>query len=285
LDPRKGGFSAPGFAVDSEDNLYARHSPFIVSEYSGVPKIEQETYYPALAAPFDAEETSAVAVDLSNNEVFVDSVGFVDAFSTSGSLEERFGSGVLISGSGLAVSHASEYHFEYGRCDTPGTCASSAYEESTPLPDLPVGSDFEVHNVSAHVQDLLAGTTYHFRVAAHNGFDGTEPVEGEEQTFSTQAAGGRLVLPDDRAWEMVSPPDKQGALIEFTDVLQQTSAGGDAITYEARSPTEGDPQGYAKKVQVLSTRGVNGWSSRDIATPRENATGPAIGAGEEYRFF
>jgi DNA-binding beta-propeller fold protein YncE len=337
LDPRKGGFSAPGFAVDSEDNLYARHSPFIVSKYSGVPKIEQETYYPALAAPFDAEETSAVAVDLSNNEVFVDSVGFVDAFSTSGSLEERFGSGVLISGSGLAVSHANEsiyvadsatgmvdifspeppskstvqgesvsdvtgnsatfeaeinprgslteYHFEYGRCETPGTCASSAYEESMPVPDLPVGSDFEIHSVSAHVQDLLAGTAYHFRVTAHNGFDGTEPVDGEEQTFTTQAAGGRLVLPDDRAWEMVSPPDKQGALIEFTDVLQQTSAGGDAITYEARSPTEGDPQGYAKKVQVLSTRGVSGWSSRDIATPREKATGPAIGAGEEYRFF
>jgi DNA-binding beta-propeller fold protein YncE len=335
-----GNFSSPGFAVDSEDNFYARRFYYIGA------KEESKVYYASkfnvagevLSEIVDVDETSAVAVDLSSNEVFVNKVNSVGAFSESGSLEERFGSGILVDGSGLAASHANEsvyvadsatgmvdvfspeppskstvqgesvsdvtgnsatlgaeinprgalteYHFEYGRCATPSTCASSAYEETVPLPDAPAGSDFEVHSVSVHPQDLLAGTTYHFRVVVHNGFDSTEPVDGEERTLTTQTAGGRLVLPDGRAWEMVSPPQKYGALLESTESeLQQASVAGGALTYLARSPTEGDPQGYSRKVQVLSTRGPDGWSSRDIAAPLEKGTGPGIGSGGEYRFF
>jgi DNA-binding beta-propeller fold protein YncE len=329
--PYASGFRKPGFAVDSKGNIYLRNSQegrAVISKYDSSGN--------HLSSPFETEEASAVAVDLSSDEVFVDDGGSVGAFGASGSLEERIGSGILIAGSGLTVSHTNEsvyvvdsatamvdvfspeppskpmvqaesvsdvtgnsatfgaeinprgalteYHFEYGPCATPSTCASSAYEESVPVPDLPVGSDFEVHSVSTHRQDLLAGTTYHFRVVAHNSFDNTEPVNGEELTFTTQTAGGRLVLPDGRAWEMVSPPDKHGALIR-PPALDQASGAGDVTTYEARSPTEGDPQGYAKSVQVLSTRGPTGWLSKDIGTPHEKATGPAIGAGEEYRFF
>ena len=39
---------------------------------------------------------------------------------------------------------------------------------------------------------------------------------GPDQTFTTQGAGA-FVLPDGRQWEMVSPPQKNGARIEWID--------------------------------------------------------------------
>jgi NHL repeat/WD40-like Beta Propeller Repeat len=330
-------FTAPGFAVDSEDNLYVRgFEPSVFSKFSNSGK--------QLLAPFSAEEATAVAVDLSSDEVFLDNRAFAGAFSPSGVLEERFDSGHLSSAGGLAVSHENanradttvyvadsganvvdvfppelpgppkvigesvtkvtadsatlegevnphgantEYHFEYGPCVTPATCATSAYEKSVPVPDRFVGADFEVHDVSANPQELLAGTLYHFRMVAHNEINGVlRTVAGESQTFTTQTTGGELELPDGRQWEMVSQPNKLGALIEpiggFGPV--QASGNGDAITYVTTSPTETGPQGYAVRVQVLSTRGPSGWGSHDITIPHPLATGPSVGQGVEYRF-
>jgi hypothetical protein len=326
------GFVAPGFAVDSEDNLYVRRSqPFFVSKFSSSGA--------ALSTPFVAEEASAVAVDLSSNEVFLDNVGSVGAFSASGSLQERFGTGDLTSGGGLTVSHANqtvyvadsaanvvdvfppeppsrplvvgesvsdvtgnsatfgaevnprgastEYRFEYGSCATLAACATSGYGESIPVPDGFAGADFEVHSVSAHPQDLSTGTVYHFRVVAYNEKDAPGTViAGEEQVFTTQPAGG-FVLPDGRAWELVSPADKHGAVIEPIREagVVQASAGGDAMTYLTDAPTEVEPQGYTNNVQVLSTRGQGGWVSKDIAPPHPVETGLSVGNGYESRFF
>jgi hypothetical protein len=96
-------------------------------------------------------------------------------------------------------------------------------------------------------------------------------------------------LPDGRAWEIVSPLDKHGALLGWIGSggpgLVQASVGGDAITYLAGSPTEAEPQGNAVKSQVFSTRGSGGWASLDIASSHDTATGQPVGNGEEYRFF
>jgi hypothetical protein len=53
----------------------------------------------------------------------------------------------------------------------------------------------------------------------------------------------------------------------------------------ASVPTEAEPQGNTSIASVLSTRGPSGWSSQVIATPHDEATGPSIGNGGEYRFF
>jgi WD40-like Beta Propeller Repeat len=325
-------FSTPGFAVDAEDNLYVqRKQPSFVSKFSSSGK--------ALSAPFVAEESSGVAVDLSSGEVFLDNVSSVGAFSAGSSLQERFGSGDLTSGGGLSVNGANqtvyvadsaanvvdvfppeppskplvvgesvsnvtgnsatfeaevnprgagtEYHFEYGSCVTLAACASSGYGESIPVPDGFAGGDFEVHSVSGYPQDLLAGTVYHFRVVAHNEKDAPGTfVAGEERVLTTQTAGV-FALPDGRAWELVSPPDKHGALILpiIEAGVVQASVAGDAMTYLTDAPTEAEPQGYTNNVQVLSTRGQEGWGSRDIEPPHPVATGFSIGQGYEYRFF
>jgi DNA-binding beta-propeller fold protein YncE len=183
---------------------------------------------------------------------------------------------------------ATRYHFEYGACSSPSTCASSPYGQSSPIPDALAGSDFEVHAVSVHVQGLSAHTSYHFRIVAQNEAGGeAHTVTGQERTFDTQSPGGELTLPDARQWELVSPADKLGALIapiEETGVVQ-AAASGDAISYIANAPIEAQPQGVSGGVQVLSTRGSAGWGSRDLTIPHGEATGSPIGPGKEFRFF
>jgi DNA-binding beta-propeller fold protein YncE len=178
-----------------------------------------------------------------------------------------------------------EYHFEYGPCSTPTACATTAYVKRLPISDEAVGSDFEVHRVSVHPQDLIAGTVYHFRVVAENAHGPDE--QNTERTFTTQPTGG-FALPDARQWEMVSPPDKHGALIKPIGeaTLIQVAASGVVAAYQATAPTGTEPQGYSNDVQVLSRRVSSGWASDDVATPNEMATGLTLEVfGREYRFF
>ena len=179
------------------------------------------------------------------------------------------------------------YYFQYG----PGT----GYGHDVPLLTASeprgavVGSGEGDVEVSQHVQVGLApGTTYHYRVVAVS-----EPKTGEfeefggpDQTFTTQSAESGLVLPDGRAWEMVSPPDKHGALILPIEegAVAQASVAGSAMTYVATAATETEPQGYVNKMQVLSTRGGSSWVSRDIETPFTKPTGYSLTSGDYYFF-
>lgn len=173
---------------------------------------------------------------------------------------------------------ATSYRFEYG--------TTEAYGASVPVPEGIVGSGTSAITVQAHVQGLLSHTTYHYRVVAHSAL-GT--VTGGDRAFVTQTVGGALSLPDGRQWELVSPPDKQGALIEtlgensFEGNLIQASADGDAIAYLASAPTEAEPQGYGKAVTVLSTRDAGGWSSQ-VITPAHAKTSGEFSLNE-YLFF
>jgi DNA-binding beta-propeller fold protein YncE len=180
---------------------------------------------------------------------------------------------------------ATEYSFSYGRCSTVSTCASSSYEGTAAAPGAMTPADYEVHAVVITAQNLTPHTAYHFRVVAHNGI-GNE-VDGTEETLVTQPEVGEFALPDGRAWELVSPPDQHGALIEpigEQGVVQAAPDGG-AVTYLASTPTEANPEGFTNDVQVLSARGPSGWSSLDISAPDAGATGKSVGEGEEYRFF
>jgi hypothetical protein len=174
------------------------------------------------------------------------------------------------------------YYFQYGTasCTTSPTSCTS-----TPVPAGDIGaSETEAQVPSVQLRGLLAGTTYHYRVIATNPL-GT--VTGPEQAFMTQTSSAST-LPDSRQWELVSPVDKHGALLEpsSTEGVTQASASGDAISYLARTPTESEPAGNANYTQVLSTRGSSSWGSRDITSPREVPPG-ALGGdiASEYRFF
>ena len=163
-----------------------------------------------------------------------------------------------------------------------------------------LAANFEVDRVSAHPQGLRPGTVYRYRVVAGNGrgvSEGERGEKGEEvaQSFATQSVGGELVLADGREWEMVTPPDKRGAL--FTGLnkgletngdgasVVQASADGGAIAVMATSPIEVEPRGFDNLVSVLSTRGSGGWSSRVLTPPHDEAAFVSLGNGGEFRLF
>jgi hypothetical protein len=172
------------------------------------------------------------------------------------------------------------FEFEYG--------TSEAYGQRAPLPAGDLGAGTGVETASVRVQALASETTYHMRVVATNVL-GT--VYGPDETFTTQSAGGAFSLPDGRAWEMVSPPIKNGVGIETIDegvvsggVIEAAPSGG-GFTYLATAPLGSGALSNpapAGPTQVLATRGPSGWSSQDIATPENR---PHEWVQTEYSLF
>jgi hypothetical protein len=95
------------------------------------------------------------------------------------------------------------YHVEYGT-----TTGYGAIVPAPPLsePDIGRGSGYVA--VTQHIEGLAANTTYHWRVVAHNEAGTTM---SPDHTFVYQTTGEGL--PDGRAYEMVTPPQKNGALV------------------------------------------------------------------------
>jgi hypothetical protein len=155
-----------------------------------------------------------------------------------------------------------------------------------PAPGVAIGSGKEPVEVAPqHVQGLAPGTLYHYRAVALSEVEGhVREFDGPGQTFTTQTAGS-FALPDERQWELVSPPDKHGALIQPIGEGQvtQAAAAGNAFTFLTDAPTEAQAQGYANFVQILARRGAAGWEPRDIAPPHGGATGVTV--SQEYHFF
>jgi DNA-binding beta-propeller fold protein YncE len=169
------------------------------------------------------------------------------------------------------------FHFEYG--------TTTAYGSSTP--NRNAGSGTAAVALTEEIQALLPGTSYHFRVIAENALG---ELAGEDREFTTQGTAPVSLLPDGRQWELVSPPDKQGALIEGLspegDVIQ-AAADGSAITYGAAAPITSSPAGSRSFTfnQVLSRRGATGWGSEEIATANEEVVGWVGGHDSEYQIF
>lgn len=95
------------------------------------------------------------------------------------------------------------YHVEYG--------TTTEYGTTVPVPDADVGFGTEQVFTGQPIGGLQANTTYHWRLIAAN-TAGT--ITGPDHTFIFDTSG--FVLPDNRAYEMVTPPAKNGTLIPPT---------------------------------------------------------------------
>jgi len=174
------------------------------------------------------------------------------------------------------------YYFQYGH--------SSAYEAQTGPAPLGAGKG-DVQVAPRHLQGLSPLSEYHYRVVAVTrlevqGSQQTVSFFGPDQSFRTLGAQAQML--DSRRWELVSPPDKHGAQLFgiSSEGVIQAAAGGGAVSYLASQPTEEGVKGYLYgAVQVLSTRGQEGWSSKDIPLAHASATGVQVGTGGEYRGF
>jgi len=111
---------------------------------------------------------------------------------------------------------------------------------------------------------------------------------------------GAPILPDGRAWEMVSPSNKNGGEINGIGGITpnnglpeggivQASPDGDSITYLSLlafpGSTGGEPLGAPVASQYLSRRGVDRWSTKDITEALNSKTYPSVGSGAPYEAF
>jgi fibronectin type III domain protein len=141
--------------------------------------------------------------------------------------------------------------------------------------------------VSAPVSGLKPGTEYRFRVVAENNCE-TEPnpcvyeAEGTFTTFAPQPPfppcendslrlelGSSALLPDCRAYELVSPPDTGGRAL--FDV--QHGSGGDYFGSFTAAPAGGAVAFITRTGSLPGTEGAGGFSGTSYLSSRNAGTG------------
>jgi hypothetical protein len=194
-----------------------------------------------------------------------------NVLSTSTTLEARIN----------PLGEDTHYYFQYGT----SSCAAgpSSCTDAPAAPGTDIGSVESDQTVSVPLQSLTPATIYHYRVLAANAL-GT--VEGPDHTFTTPTAAGQLPgttqsegcpneplraeqpyglgLPDCRAYEMVSPPDKSDQ--DVGKGLVRASVSGEAVTYFSKGAFA-EPAGEVFADRYLASRGPGGWSNRNISPP------------------
>jgi len=177
----------------------------------------------------------------------------------------------VINPNGSAV----KYHFEYGECASLGDCVGSPFDHQTPGAELAAGSS--EMPVSAAIEGVTSGVTYHFRVIAEDAAGETEPTP--EGTFilepaSPSCSAKRLVvdasLADCRGYELVTPPAKNGGLVDNGAFMEDPSIAADGSRVFALSlqcfeeseactgvrETNGTPYSFE--------RGPSGWETKSL---------------------
>jgi hypothetical protein len=184
------------------------------------------------------------------------------------------------------------YSFEWG--------SDTSYGNATPATPQPLGSqDNEFHVLTAAIDGLQPGATYHYRIVATN-TETSETVAGADRTFTTltpatpppscpnaELRGGPSAnLPDCRAYEQVTPQvknDQDVATPRFeghgTSFAPQAAVNGDALGYGSQNTAYGDNEleGGALNQIHVSSRGADGWTDRNLTAPFETVGG--IGQG------
>jgi hypothetical protein len=167
------------------------------------------------------------------------------------------------------------YRFEYGR--------TMAYGKSVPLSDADAGSEGREHPIVETVDGLRADTEYHYRLVATNA-QGT--TYGEDRLFTTREEA--IDPPLGRAYELVTPPDKNNRISGFGRDLTTgvpipnpgiPAADGDGMMYVVNHGVLDPDAGTAfphERDFVLIRRRAGGWSGESVTNipSQVGAVGP-----------
>jgi hypothetical protein len=198
---------------------------------------------------------------------------------TGTSVDAVTGSSAVLGAEIAPEGEATTFHFEYGAAD----CAANPCTAISP--DGSVGSGGAPVAVSRELLGLQPGTTYHFRVVATNGsgetagpdrrFTTSFPTPAQSCANAAFRTGVAATLPNCRAYEMVSPVDKNGADIETlcaigalcaSTSLTQVAPDGEKITYTSYKAF-GDQPASVYANQYIATRDGSGWSTHGVNPP------------------
>ena len=177
---------------------------------------------------------------------------------------------------------AAEWWLEYG--------TGGSFEAQTPK--LPLGEGFGDVAVSHTLTGLSAATTYSYRFAAEDSANATAStyvVHGPTQSFRSGVTALGFELPDDRAWEQVTPLHKGLGRVARALAGRESPRpppDGAALTYVTVGPVGEDGEGNRTPdpLSSLARRGgPGGWSSQELGPPEETAA--PFSGGSELRLF
>lgn len=179
------------------------------------------------------------------------------------------------------------YYLEYGTAPcSQGGCAAKPTQPASLTAKV---TKARVKTAAVRLEGLQPGITYHYRFVTASGGGG--PVVGPDRSFTTFhkdraeqscpaneafRTGPSAALPDCRAYEMVTPLDKDGGDIR---VLGQFTTGTPATVDESSTDGErlafgtfhafGDAESAPYTSQYVAARGAGGWASHGISPPHE----------------
>lgn len=157
----------------------------------------------------------------------------------------------------------------------------------TPLGGAPLGSGQAAVRAAVSISGLVPGTEYHYRAIATSAA-GT--ASGSDQSFRTFLAVAQG-LPDGRAYELVSPVQKNGGEVlpaapntascgsECKPGLTakrfpvQVSPDGSSIAYEGSPFTLNE--GSSEFNEYVSSRAASGWQTTSLSPPLQGDSGGA----------
>jgi hypothetical protein len=184
----------------------------------------------------------------------------------------------------------SSYRFEYIKQATYEANIAAAKDPFTGALKSPLNNEGNAAiggppAYTALLSALSPATPYRYRITAKNSA-GTEV--GAVHLFTTQALGGPL-LADSRAWEMVSPIDKNGGQVDPPGAIAkggvlQAAADGQTITYGSSASFAGG-QGAPPASQYIATRSGDGWQTQNITAPIFSGTYGLKDGGVPYQLF
>ena len=192
---------------------------------------------------------------------------------------------VTVATTQVGFSYATHYHFEFV---TQRHFEAEGFTNAQSTPEVAFAS-VAAQAVGQDVPGLQPGEGYRYRLAATNTTPGDPVVHGAEQTLTVPAAasagaggtcpnealrsGASATLPDCRAYEQVTPVDKEGAEQPFHYGIFETGNSG-MLTGEDGDHVEFDGQfvhwGTAGGSPYFFARGEHGWGMT-AATPQPEA--------------
>ena len=226
-------------------------------------------------------------------------------FTTLGPLIEAQWAGAVTSTEAILRARidpngsATAYRLIWGPASEPEAHTTAAAE---------VGADSNHHTVTVPLEGLSPAGSYRYRFTASADCNPAEAaeeceVQGPEQQFRTYApaepltgcpnealrAGPAATLPDCRAYEIVSPLDKNGGGVAPVDAHRargmsgQSSENGERLAFGSVSAFAGARSSNFNN-QYIASRGANGWSTEAIAPPLETpgVQGSPFGVTSEF---